>query len=131
MRLKSLYITVFCAAALSCSDDAENRSISGSWHLTNTSTAEGNNLNYREGEVTWKFSEKGGTLTVQNRIVTLGPESTLAGPTTGNYRFELRSEQGIDYLYIDGVRTGAVANTGDNLVVSSGVNNGVVKVFRR
>ncbi|MFP5436316.1 MAG: hypothetical protein ACLGH8_00835 [Bacteroidia bacterium] len=122
---------MFCAIALSCSDDADTHSISGSWYLTNTTTPEGNNLNYREGEVTWEFSEKSGTLTVQNRIVTLGPENTLAGPGTGSYRFELRSEQNIHYLYIDGSRIGAVANTGENLVVSSGIDNGIVKVFRR
>lgn len=124
-------ITMFCTAAFSCSNDSEIHTISGNWNLTNTTTAEGSTLNYHDGDVVWSFIEKSGTLNVHNSIITLGPESASAGPGTGSYKFTLKSEHGMEYLYIDGNKVGAVANTGDNLVISTGVNNGSVKVFRR
>lgn len=132
MKLNNLYaIAICCAVTLSCSDDADERSLSGNWHLTNATTSEGTNLNYTQGEVTWSFSENSKTLTIQNRVITLGPENTFAGPATGNYHFAVQQEQGMDYLYVDGTRVGAVANTGNNLVVSSSGENGIIKVFSR
>lgn len=132
MKLNNLYaIAICCTVAASCSDDADERSLSGSWHLTNATTAEGTSLSYTQGEVTWSFSENSKTLSVQNKVITLGPENTLAGPATGNYHFSVQREQGMDYLYVDGSRIGALANTGNNLVVSDTGENGIIKVFSR
>lgn len=132
MKTKSLYAIIVCAATmLSCSNDPDERSLSGSWHLTNATTPEGTNLNYTTGEVTWRFNENNHTLTVENSVLTLGPENTLAGPATGNYTFSVKQIDGIDYLYVDGDQMGAIANTGVNLVVNTTGNSDVIKVFSR
>jgi hypothetical protein len=132
MKLNNLYaIAICCTVALSCSDDTDERSLSGSWNLTNATTTEGTNLNYSQGEVIWSFSERNNTLSIQNRVITLGPENTFAGPATGNYHFSVQRQQGMDYLYVDGTRIGALANTGNNLVINSNEENGIIKVFSR
>lgn len=133
MRLKIGLIAVAFIIAASCSDDTEQHSLQGTWNLTNTSTSEGLNIDYPQGQVQWDFNEANHKLTVKNEIASAGPENIFAGLASGTYTYRVKTEQNIGYLYVEGNEQGAVSVTGSNLVVNNGSpsSRGIIKVFRR
>lgn len=133
MKLKLSLIAIVCAIISSCSDDSAQHTLNGSWKLTNSTTSDGLNIDYPQGQVEWNFNEENHELTVKNETVTAGPENILAGLPSGTYSFRVKTVRNIGYLYVEGHEQGAVSVTGSNLVVNNGVteNVNVIKVFRR
>jgi hypothetical protein len=116
----------------SCSTDEPVQSIEGTWKLKNASAPEGANIEYTDGEVNWTFHQESHHLTVQNNIMTAGPENILSGLATGEYTYYISSQDGSNTLYIEGVEQGIFACTDANLVINSDSDsNGIIKVFGR
>jgi len=133
MKLKLLLYCLIGLLVASCSEDNEGNTLNGSWKLTNATATDGPNVEYQKGEVLWTFNEGSKTLRVKNNVKSLGPENIFSGLATGNYNYSIITEGNKSYLYVEGAEQGAFANTGENLVISTGAkgNNNITKIFRR
>ncbi|MFP9098654.1 hypothetical protein ACLI09_06325 [Flavobacterium sp. RHBU_24] len=133
MKLKVLFFALTACLATACSEDPEGNSYNGTWKLTNATVTEGPSLEYTPGEVIWTFDEDSHRLTVHNNVVTLGPENIYSGLASGVYSYTVHKTDGINVLYVDGIKQGDMANTSENLVISSEtqMDEGLKKVFSR
>jgi hypothetical protein len=133
MKLKVLFFVLAASLATACSQDPDGNSYEGTWKLTNATVTEGISLEYTPGEVLWTFNEDNHRLNVNNNVYTLGPENIYSGLATGSYSYSIKKEDGVNVLYVDGVKQGDMANTSDNLVINSDADDagGLKKVFRR
>jgi|GEM_PF-2978933 len=133
MKLKVLFLTLIACLVAACSEDPEGNSYNGTWKLTNATVTEGPSLEYTPGVVLWTFDEDSHRLTVDNNVYTLGPENIYSGLASGVYSYTVRKADGINVLYVDGVKQGDMANTSENLVISTETHmaEGLKKVFRR
>lgn len=133
MKLNVLFFALAATLATACSDDPDGNSYEGTWKLTNATVSEDITLEYTPGEVLWTFDEDNNRLTVDNNVYTLGPENTYSGLATGSYSYKVKKENGINVLYVEGVKQGDMANTSNNLVISTQTHTTeeLKKVFSR
>lgn len=125
---------VLCTSCKKDDDDTtEPATISGNWNLKNVSGGfAGVDIDYTPGEVIWNFNLETNILTVQNNIITTGPEDTYAGFESGTYDFEIQENDGIKILLVDGYFTGYITLLDDVLQLDEGVAaDGVMRTFER
>jgi hypothetical protein len=89
LLISALVLTTSCKK----DDDDTNQpaTISGNWNLKNVSGGfAGIDIDYTAGQVIWNFNLETQILTVQNNIITIGPEDIYAGFESGTYDFEIQ-----------------------------------------
>ncbi|WP_417372291.1 hypothetical protein [Gelidibacter japonicus] len=111
---KILVLGLVTAVFFSCKsdDDASSNStasLQGSWDLVNFSgTVSGFNIDYNIGDVIWTFNTSTLQLTVENNIVSTGPEDIYARYDSGIYSYQVVEIAGEDTLFIDGEDNGVI-----------------------
>lgn len=127
--LKLLFSTAVLALCVGCttSDEAlinlqDNNSLNHSWSLHRISGGfAGIDITYPFGQVTWTFNESTGILTVQNNIITAGPEDVYAGHETGTYTYHIEVTNGDSVLFIDNLERGMISVSSEALNIDDGV----------
>lgn len=100
----------------------ENNTLNHSWSLHRISGGfAGIDIMYPFGQVTWTFNESTGLLTVQNDIVTTGPEDVYAGHETGTYNYHINVINGDSVLFIENLERGILSVNGNALSIDDGV----------
>ena len=114
-------------------DTNEPEFISGNWNLKNVSGGiAGVDIDYTPGEVIWNFNLETDVLTVQNNIITTGPEDTYAGFETGTYSFEIVVNGELQSLVVDDLNMGYITLLDGVLQLDEGVAvDGFLKTFER
>ncbi|KOS06032.1 hypothetical protein AM493_08265 [Flavobacterium akiainvivens] len=131
-KIKFYIVFILTFLLASCSSDDAMETLEGTWKLKNATVPEGANIQYTDGEVSWTFSQDNQRLTVQNNIMTAGPENIFSGLPSGSYTFYINNDNGNKTLYVEGIDQGIFAYTDANLVINSEADaNGVIKVFGR
>ncbi|WP_298506960.1 hypothetical protein [uncultured Maribacter sp.] len=125
--------TIFFTNCGKDKDENTLEPISGVWHLKNVSGGiTGININYNRGLVKWTFNNKNHKLSVENNILTTGPEDIYAGLDTGVYSYEIRKDGQIETLYIENNKRGVVIIANDSLKLDDNVAaDGLIKEFKR
>ncbi len=131
-KIKFFILFILTTMLFSCSSEEPAKTLEGTWRLRSASVPEGSVIDYTEGEVSWTFNQDTHVLTVQNNIMSHGPENIFSGIETGAYSFSVIEHNGTKTLYIEGVDQGIFAYTDANLVINSEADaNGIIKVFKR
>lgn len=133
LTLALISALVLCTSCKKDDDTTEPATISGNWNLKNVSGGfAGINIDYTPGEVIWTFNLETNILTVQNNIITTGPEDIYAGFDSGTYNFEIERNEDTQALLVDGVNIGDIILLDDILQVDEGVAvDGFIKTFER
>jgi hypothetical protein len=131
LLISTLVLTTSCKK----DDDDTNQpaTISGNWNLKNVSGGfAGIDIDYTAGQVIWNFNLETQILTVQNNIITIGPEDIYAGFESGTYDFEIQENEDTKALLVDGADIGDVILLDDVLQLDEGVAvDGFMKTFER
>jgi hypothetical protein len=134
--LLSLLISALVLSTSCKKDDDDTNEptfISGNWNLKNVSGGfAGIDIDYTAGQVVWNFNLETNILTVQNNIITSGPEDIYAGFETGTYTFEIVENGELQSLIVDDVNMGYITLLDDVLQLDEGVAvDGFMKTFER
>jgi hypothetical protein len=124
-----ILIVLTYLVTLSCNSDDNNTTIAedplnGSWNLTNVFggflTVD---IDYAPDEVTWTFDTTNEMISIENNILTTGPEQIHSGPETGVYNYEIVVENLEEVIYIDGVFTGVLVIENNTLLIDNGLSS--------
>lgn len=106
---------------ISCnSDDDSNQTdiLNGIWNLKNVSGGlQGIDIDYSQGFVNWNFNLKNNTLTVENNIMTTGPEDIYAGLDSGTYDIQIEESEEAATLFINDTERGVIILLNTNLKI--------------
>jgi len=131
-NIKFFLLIILTILAASCSSDETVETLNGTWRLRNASAPEGASIDYTEGEVYWTFDQQNHRLTVQNNIVTPGPENMFSGLASGTYNYNVATDGNNKTLYVEGNEQGIFAYNTENLVINTSPDaTGLIKVFER
>ncbi len=136
IRFSIFFLIISFLLYTSCDDDDNNVSeapIAGTWHLKNvTGGIAGINIEYNRNLVKWTFKESNSKLTVENNILTTGPEDIYAGLDSGVYDYEIQEIEKVRTLYINDNKRGIVLIINDSLQLDDGIAaDGLLTVFER
>ncbi len=120
----------------SCSNDDENEqvaTVNGVWNLKNISGGiAGVNIDYKEGDVIWDFNVDADLLTVENNIMTTGPEDIYAGLESGTYAIDIVQNGETMTLFIDEIKRGILILSENNLIIDDDIAaDGFITEFER
>ena len=141
MKFKNILLSIFICLTIfaSCNNDNDNQNetdehaIHGTWNLSNvTGGFVGIDIDYNLGEVVWTFNDTNNQLTIENNIMTTGPEDIYAGLDSGNYTYEIQELADAEVLYIDGNMRGVISISNTTLTIDDGVAaDGFLTTFER
>lgn len=137
IKLLTLILIVGFGLFTSCSNDDDKssqvESINGTWNLkTVYGGLEGINIDYNLGDVEWVFDLEENSLTVENNVVTTGPEDIYAGLESGTYDIEIVQTGNIQTLFIDDNERGVLILVEANLKIDDGLaSDGYITEFER
>lgn len=120
----------------SCNNDDDSIqpvSINGVWNLKNVRGGFVNiDIDYNLGDVIWDFDLSNNTVTVQNNILTTGPEYIYAGPVSGTYPISIEQNGPTEILIVDNLIVGNIILQGSNLVLDGDIaSDGFLAEFER
>ncbi len=121
---------------ISCNNDDnvdESPEIIGTWNLKNVNGGfPFRSIDYQEGLVAWRF-QSNNLLTVENTIVSTGPEDVHAILDSGTYNYEILQEESAELLVIDGTTFGEIIQLdGNTLKVDDGVaSDGLMFLYKK
>jgi hypothetical protein len=109
----------------------ESHPIVGTWNLINVNGGLiGIDIDYTIGEVKWTFDDGSQELTIENNILTTGPEDIYAGLDSGIYNYEIQEIGDTEKLFIDGNERGTILIMDNSLIIDDGVAlDGFFSVF--
>ena len=127
MKIGKLGLIMFLAVVLttSCKTDdhiIHNKTLNGIWNLKNVSGGlQGINIDYSRGEVIWDFDLENSTLSIENNIISTGPEDIYAGLESGTYSIEIEQNGEIQTLFINGKERGVLILLDSTLKIDDGI----------
>jgi hypothetical protein len=133
----SLLIILSLVFFTNCNNDDDSNqteTLSGIWNLKNVSGGlQGINMDYNQGEVEWNFNLDTNTLTVENNIITTGPEDIYAGLDSGTYNFQVEQNGETETLFINNSERGVIILlSSTNLKIDDGLAaDGFITEFER
>ena len=135
-KILILVLTIGFSLFTSCSNDDDSievETISGIWNLKNVSGGLlGVNIDYNQGDVKWEFNLNTNKLTVENNILTTGPEDIYAGLESGTYDIKISQNGATQTLFIDNIERGNLTLLNNNLKIDEGlVSDGFITEFER
>ena len=138
MKIKKLSLLLILSLIFftSCNNDDDStqvETVNGIWNLSKVwGGLQGINIDYNLGEVKWNFNLNNNTLTVENNIMTTGPEDIYAGLESGTYNIEIIQSGGTETLYIDNNERGVLILLENNLIIDDGLAaDGFITEFER
>ncbi len=105
MKTKVYLLCIISIGVLvSCNNDdtsSDSESILGTWNFVNVRGGLNPiNVDYNLGDVIWTF-EQNGDLSVENNIMSTGPEQIYSQFETGVYSYVTEINSGTQYLYVE------------------------------
>ncbi|AXO79974.1 hypothetical protein DZC78_06095 [Olleya aquimaris] len=124
---------VFLTSCNNDDDSTQPETLNGIWNLSKVwGGLQGINIDYNQGEVKWDFNLNNNTLTVENNLVTTGPEYIYAGLESGTYDIEIIQSGETETLYIDNNERGVLILTENNLKIDDGLAaDGFIRELKR
>lgn len=132
--LLAILSVVFLFSCNQTDDDIiipEEETVIGTWNLKNVSGGLiGINIDYTEGEVSWKF-QSDNTLIIEKNIITTGPEDIYSGLASGTYSYEIQQNGDNETLFIESEERGII-NLSEILTIDDGlVADGFITTFEK
>ena len=127
MKTKVYLLCIISIGVLvSCNNDdtsSDSESILGTWNFVNVRGGFNPiNVDYNLGDVIWTF-EQNGDLSVENNIMTTGPEQIYSQFETGVYSYATEINSGTQYLYVENSQIGSFIIDGNTLLIDDGFNS--------